>query len=60
MNNHNKKTQKDSLAALRFETLGFSMMPMGMKSVAIRILVLMMLQMIWTAMQSVVMSIAVI
>lgn len=30
MNNHNKKTQKDSLAALRFETLGFSMMPMGM------------------------------
>lgn len=29
MNYENKNTQKDSLAALRSETLGFSMMPMG-------------------------------
>lgn len=30
MNYENKNTQKDSLAALRSETLGFSMMPMGL------------------------------
>lgn len=30
MNYDNKNTQIDSLAALRSETLGFSMMPMGL------------------------------